>query len=1016
MAATANLQSAVPAAPKTPGRQHVPPVLAPAPARHVPAAAGKRRRLNSAEDEDMDAEQTTVTAPPPDPMTPPTPAEPALDPATAAAAPTATAPPPTARSTRWGPRPRAPDPTQATTGEPATDPAARRPLAPAAPVTGATRWGPSHRAIGAAAIARLVTGLPTAPAPPARRPPPAPSPPPSADEQQPAAMDVDAGTPAADDAADGPEPWLLRFDGACRRNPGPGGAGAALVDPSGKVVWTCSHYMPSSSETNNTAEYTALLLGVQSAVHHHAEQLTIEGDSHLVVTQVRGTFACRNQRLHQLRNRVRHALRSVPTYTLRHIDRKANAHADRLANRAFDLKRTLAECGMHQGAMADCLQPTPANQPQHERPAPPAAPSSPASPATAGDTSEDDEAEVAARDGGEVFPTIPIGPDSTPVRQPRLRLRPLSDDDLETAAAAVERFAAEMACRITDADSWATGEGYIGAIPDRLREVLQPFASTPPTTRPPQGQQRQRPPRVTRNQREHRLDEALDDLAATQQATPTDSRAMRRARRRVGRIRSSMTQQQPRQDFVRDEAKCVARILRSASAESAAEEQHDTCPIGREELHRHFTGTSAVRTEFDYADERGQEFREALAGSEQATEATDAFGEEFTLDEIEDQLTRAATAFDHVRHRLQLAPKIQQIKQKAVALMQSGLAPWQVVKALKTYVYPKRILRIRHLQLEHRADTHDPFGLRVPHHDKWLDHKTVLRHVRLHMKIRHQTRWKGLVDQGKTVRVHGGPGAKFVSTGAGMSDDDYRFGVKAPLNQVDTNSVLKRKRQRSRKTCRDPTCSEAETLAHVLNHCASNMDAIRQRHDDALEQIGSKIRSALERAKSTAELRLNQTVPEYTGAALRPNIVLRNVAAKRMVIADLAVTFEEHAASARHSSLQLSHDHKTLKYQPIVVELRLKGWQVQTAAIVYGSLGSVQPSNFKTYTEKLKLHKREARQLDLQLSSHCIRASHRMWGWHCRRHREGQRSGNASRAPRGSGGTPRRTSQARARR
>ncbi|KAJ8535133.1 hypothetical protein ON010_g13604 [Phytophthora cinnamomi] len=117
----------------------------------------------------------------------------------------------------------------------ATDPAVRRPLAPAAPVTGATRWGPSHRAIGAAAIARLVTGLPTAPAPPARRPPPAPSPPPSADEQQSAAMDVDAGAPAADDATDGQEPWLLRFDGACRRNPGPGGAGAALFDPSGKV-------------------------------------------------------------------------------------------------------------------------------------------------------------------------------------------------------------------------------------------------------------------------------------------------------------------------------------------------------------------------------------------------------------------------------------------------------------------------------------------------------------------------------------------------------------------------------------------------------------------------------------------------------------------------------------------------------------------------------------------------------------------------------------------------------------
>ncbi|KAG3047798.1 hypothetical protein PI125_g26806, partial [Phytophthora idaei] len=318
----------------------------------------------------------------------------------------------------------------------------------------------------------------------------------------------------------------------------------------------------------------------------------------------------------------------------------------------------------------------------------------------------------------------------------------------------------------------------------------------------------------------------------------------------------------------------------------------------------------------------------------------------------------------------------------------------------------QRWLRIYHLQLEHcdEAEAHGPLSFRVPHHNKWLTHKTVLRHVKLHLKIRHQTRWKGMVDQGKTVRTHGGVGAKFMTTGAGLSDDDYRFGVKARLNQVDTNSVLKRKRLRAHGTCRDPACSSAETLAHVLNHCESNMDAIRQRHDDALEQIGSKIRGALDRAKSTTELRLNQTVPEYTGAALRPDIVLRNEAAKTMVIADLAVTFEDHAARARHSSLQLSHDHKTLVYQPIVAEMRHKGWRVQTAAIVYGSLGSVQPSNFKTYTEQLKLHKREARQLDLQLSSHCIRASHRIWGWHCRRHREHQRSGTASRASRGSGG------------
>ncbi|POM69988.1 Reverse transcriptase [Phytophthora palmivora] len=160
-------------------------------------------------------------------------------------------------------------------------------------------------------------------------------------------MDVDTGP--ADE-----EPWVLRFDGACRRNPGPGGAGTALFAPSGAVVWTCSHYMPSSSETNNTAEYTALLLGVQSATHHGATHLNIEGDSSLVIAQVKGSFACRNARLRQLRNRVRHALRPMTTYKLRHIDRKANAHADRLANRALDQRSDSSECGPHNSRRDQC--------------------------------------------------------------------------------------------------------------------------------------------------------------------------------------------------------------------------------------------------------------------------------------------------------------------------------------------------------------------------------------------------------------------------------------------------------------------------------------------------------------------------------------------------------------------------------------------------------------------------------------------------------------------------------------
>ncbi|OWZ04136.1 reverse transcriptase [Phytophthora megakarya] len=402
--------------------------------------------------------------------------------------------------------------------------------------------------------------------------------------------------------------------------------------------------MPSSGETNNTAEYTALLLGVQSASHHGATSLAIEGDSHLVVAQVRGAFACRNQRLRQLRNRVRHALRSVTKFTLQHVDRKANAHADRLANRALDMKRTLVECGRHHGSMDLCWHPSTTAPTQNEMAAPllrfPAAASGHHSEVSL--LHDDEEADIAARDNGEVFPTLPIGPGSAPARQPRLRLRLRTEDDHETAAVALQAMAEELACKIVDADSWTSGDGYISAIPGRIREVLRPYTTDPPQHQSSLQQQRQRPPRVTRNQREHRLDEAIDDLEVTQRERPDDRTSIHRARRRVGRIRGSMRLQQLRQRFGREERKCVEEILRTASPETAAEEHPDTCPIDATTLHEHFTAVNTPRINFLPDEACGEDFRRAMADIGQPTAERNALTDELTMDEVEDQLAQAA--------------------------------------------------------------------------------------------------------------------------------------------------------------------------------------------------------------------------------------------------------------------------------------------------------------------------------------------------------------------------------------
>ncbi|CAH0482375.1 unnamed protein product [Peronospora belbahrii] len=402
-----------------------------------------------------------------------------------------------------------------------------------------------------------------------------------------------------------PDPWVLRFDGTCRRNPGSGGAGAALFAPSDTVVWTCLHYLPSSSENNNTAEYTALLVGWQGAVHHGATRLLVDDDINLVLAQVRDSFVCTNRRLCRLRGRMRDELRRLDWHRITHIGRQANAQADRLANRALDLGHTVVECGPHSDDVLGCSRPLPPT---------PSVPSASPTPA------------------GSVYPTLPIGPGSAPARQPRLRLRPLSEEEQETAADAFQAVVEGVASRIVDASSWGMGEG---------------------TAR--DARRRRCPPRVTQYAREARLDEALDDMQANQGAAPADQRAVRKARRRFGRVRASMAQHTLRQEFSKDKAKCVSKILAGASPCPPKRQPGSSNTLGSslENSWRKVCWAMDARTlpnrRRDYSRTlifQGctLEFCAVLASFGPAVMEADALDGELAMDEVEDQLLRAAKA------------------------------------------------------------------------------------------------------------------------------------------------------------------------------------------------------------------------------------------------------------------------------------------------------------------------------------------------------------------------------------
>ena len=81
----------------------------------------------------------------------------------------------------------------------------------------------------------------------------------------------------------GEKNYKLFSDGACRGNPGVGGAGAVIMDDRENVMWEGKEYLGHC--TNNIAEYRALILGLKGALSHGYKSLEVYLDSELLAKQ-----------------------------------------------------------------------------------------------------------------------------------------------------------------------------------------------------------------------------------------------------------------------------------------------------------------------------------------------------------------------------------------------------------------------------------------------------------------------------------------------------------------------------------------------------------------------------------------------------------------------------------------------------------------------------------------------------------------------------------------------------------
>ncbi|MGB9070928.1 MAG: ribonuclease HI family protein [Candidatus Acidiferrales bacterium] len=127
---------------------------------------------------------------------------------------------------------------------------------------------------------------------------------------------------------------IANIDGASRGNPGPAAYAVVIRDADGKLVLELAKKF--GRDTNNVAEYYALLAALDFATTHGISALRIRSDSELLVRQMQGRYKVKSEDLKPLYERASILSRQLKYFVIEHVRREQNRDADALANIALD--------------------------------------------------------------------------------------------------------------------------------------------------------------------------------------------------------------------------------------------------------------------------------------------------------------------------------------------------------------------------------------------------------------------------------------------------------------------------------------------------------------------------------------------------------------------------------------------------------------------------------------------------------------------------------------------------------
>lgn len=127
---------------------------------------------------------------------------------------------------------------------------------------------------------------------------------------------------------------VIYTDGGARGNPGPAAAGVIIKDERGHILAAYGEYL--GKQTNNYAEYSALISALKKAKKLGATEVEGVADSKLIVEQLNGNWRVKEPTLQKLFVQAWNEMHKFKKIRLTHTLRAGNKEADAEVNKILD--------------------------------------------------------------------------------------------------------------------------------------------------------------------------------------------------------------------------------------------------------------------------------------------------------------------------------------------------------------------------------------------------------------------------------------------------------------------------------------------------------------------------------------------------------------------------------------------------------------------------------------------------------------------------------------------------------